>query len=91
MVVFSVSEKGTDCFGTIQTDTELVEIVLCMSPLVSFIEICYLEDYMAMQSEDSLPSFATWETKHVSADEFIVEVKHSVYFESGQVLNFYKD
>ena len=89
-VVFYVEEDRSFVHGYIQTEDGKVEVVITMSHLTSDLHISYKDDFYSAAEDDPVPHFALWKYSKVQKDVFVVEVLHSVFFQSGDILTFYK-
>ena len=89
-VTFSVEEKASFVQAQIITEAGAIDIVIAMSATTSDLHIAYKNDFDSMKEEDPFPHFALWRYQEVEKDHFVVEVLHTVYFQPGEILTFYK-
>lgn len=79
-------------YGTLQTEDEIVDIVISMGPQVTFVEIGLADAVYAQKENQPFASFAYGHGYVVSEDEFTIEISEAEeYFEHGQRLTFYRD
>lgn len=78
-------------YGTLQTEDEIVDIVISMGPQATIVEIGLADAVYAQEENQPFASFAYGHGYVVSEDEFAIEISEAEkYFEHGQRLAFYR-
>lgn len=91
-VVFYVGEDEIDpIYGSIETDDGTVEISIAMGTTTSLVDFYYGEDRRNWDHITPLERFAYGYGKIISRKEYQIEITDAdAFFESGQVLTFYR-
>ena len=91
-VVFHVGTDEMDpIYGHIQVPDGSVEIGISMSSLVTIVEFYYAEDIRNWDNNNPPQNFAYGHGKVINKKEYQIEITSAdAFFESGQVLSFYR-
>ena len=89
--VIGSEDEPYPAYGIIQTDEGPVELVFLISPLVTFSNIAFADDYRTLKDSELLQSFACGEGVVKREDKFVLTITNAEYFfESGQKIVFYR-